>query len=868
MAYDTIEDALNIGVIGLEPTETNDRIGFREDGRRERNDYYQFTIEEESDFNLTLDNLEDNANVQILDSDGSVMFRSNEPGRRRETIDTDLEPGTYFVRVLQQGRSQTDYRLSLNADPITDTDGKAPGTDLGILDPLGESIEVSDEIGFTQGDGRDENDYFSFSLEENSDVSLKLDQLRRDANVEILDGDGETVLWQSMERGRQEETINAILNQGDYVVRVSPRGSARTQYRLDLSADEVLPPEELPGTEVGDLTATEEPFVMVEDIGFGRGKRRNQKDYYSFEVSQDASFYANLDQLERDADLFLYEYDPSKGKSGKLGSLMARSRTKGNKPETLSEFLEEGDYAIQVRPKGAAKTNYRLELDAQIDVDDAPTLETAKDLGELEPDPVNEKESVGTLTGDRFRDQADWYKFTLSAEKNVDLTLDELRVNAADAEIYDGDGEMLHRSKREGRRSEAINETFDAGTYYVKVVAKGSGNTDYRLSLSAEEPIDNYDVFELGDLSSVAETSNNDNVGQERSGVRNELDVYNFTLSENTDFAATLDQITQNVNLAVYRGVFDPEDKRGRPVYVSREKGRSEELIGQVLEPGDYHLRVLPVGNAETRYRLGIETEAAGGGTEVFEVGSLGDLKNNEYKEREKIGFGRGGSRNTTDSYNFSLDAKSDFTLTLDEIRRDANVMVLDSEGEMVLTGFNPGRAPEFLTGTLEAGDYTAQVFPVGNAKTGYFLTMNAEPADDEPIDDEPIDDEPIDDEPIDDDPIIGEDPDGTVQTATDLGGDPLTQSGEIGFTEDGVADESDYYKFTLDEADDVQIILGDLKQNANLELLDDSGSPLFSSSNSGSDSEIISSSLDAGDYYLRVYAVGSSQTDYTISFF
>jgi hypothetical protein len=863
MAYDTIEDALNIGVIGLEPTETNDRIGFREDGKRERNDYYQFTIEEESDFNLTLDNLEDNANVQILDSDGSVLFRSNKPDNQSETIDTDLEPGTYFVRVLQQGRSQTDYRLSLSADPITATDDKAPGTDLGILDPLGESIEVSDEIGFTRGDQRDENDYFSFSLEENSDISLKLDQLRQDANVEILDGDGETVLWQSMQKGKKEETINAILNQGDYVVRVFPQGSARTKYRLELSADEVLPPEELPGTKLGDLTATEEPFVMVEDIGFGRGKQRNQKDYYSFEVSQDTSFYAGLDQLERDADLFLYEYDPSKGKSGKLGPLLARSKTKGNTQETLSEFLEEGDYAIEVRPNGAAKTNYRLELDAQIDVDDAPTLETAKDLGELEPDPVNEKESVGTLTGDRFRDEADWYKFTLSAEKNVDLTLDELRVNAADAEIYDSDGEMLYRSKKEGRESETINETLDAGTYYVKVVAKGSGNTDYRLSLSAEEPIDNYDVFELGDLSSVAETSNNDNVGQERSGVRNELDVYNFTLSENTDFAATLDQIQQNVNLELYKGVFDPEDKKGKPVDFSREKGRSEELIGQVLEPGDYHLRVLPVGNAETRYRLGTETEAAGGGTEVFEVGSLGDLEDGEYKEREKIGYGSGGGRNTTDSYNFSLDAKSDFTLTLDEIRRDANVMVLDSEGEMVLTGFNPGRAPEFLTGTLEAGDYTVQVFPVGNAKTGYFLTMNAEPADDDPIDDDPIDDDPIDD-----DPIIGEDPDGTLLTATDLGGDPLTQSGEIGFTEDGVTDESDYYKFTLDEADDVQIILGDLTQNANLELLDDSGSLLFSSSNSGSDSEIISSSLDAGDYYLRVYAVGSSQTDYTISFF
>jgi len=118
MAYDTRADALDLGAIGLEPTVTNEQIGFRVDGKRERNDFYKITLGEESDFNLTLDSQDADANVQILDSDGSVIFRSNKPNKRREIIDADLEAGEYFVRVLPKGGAQTNYRLSMSADPI------------------------------------------------------------------------------------------------------------------------------------------------------------------------------------------------------------------------------------------------------------------------------------------------------------------------------------------------------------------------------------------------------------------------------------------------------------------------------------------------------------------------------------------------------------------------------------------------------------------------------------------------------------------------------------------------------------------------------------------------------------------------------
>ncbi|QJB28663.1 PPC domain-containing protein [Limnospira fusiformis] len=850
MAYDTIEDALNKGVI-TEQIEIRDRIGFRQDGQRELNDFYKFTIREESEFNLTLDDLNANANVQLLDSDGSVMFQSNNPGRRAENINANLEPGDYYVRVMAVGPAQTEYSLSLSAEPRTVVD---PGQNLGVLNSLSEPVVINDRIGFTEGRVRNVEDFFSFSLDKDSDVSINLDQLRQNADIQILDEDRETILFQSMNPGRQEDSINGIFKAGDYVVRVFPRGAARTPYRLELTANEVLPPEELPGTRVGDLVGKVQPFVTADRIGFGTGSQRNQRDFYTFNLSEDASFYAQMDQLNRGANLLLHEYDPSRPKQ--LGSLLERVTAPANRPRTISNFLEVGDYALVVGAQGTNRTDYRLELDAQTNQSDYPTLATAKDLGELGVRPINEKNNVGLLIGDRFRDQEDWFKFSLSAEKNVDLVVDELRVNVANVEIYDSNGERIHQSERDGRNARKINDIFDPGDYYVRVFATGSGNTDYRLSLSAGETISPVDIIDINALG--APYSNFDNVGQTGSGVRNELDVYNFTLNESRDINVTLDQFNQNINLELYQGFFDPDSRRGRPIAVSEERGRTPENIAEVLESGDYHLRVVPVGNAETRYRLAINSEVVGGGVEITEVGSLNSLRNGEFKISDSIGFTDGGVRNNSDEYNFSLDVDSRFTLTLDELRMNANVIVFDSSGRPVMTGFNPDRESEFLSGELEAGDYKVQVFPAGAAQTNYFLKMNAVPTEPKPEERPTVD------------PITGEDPDGTLETATDLGSlnsDFRTPRDRIGFMEDGVRDVNDYYRFTLNEPQSLTIMLDGMRQNADLELLNSSGGMIDSSNQRGNNTDIITQNLDAGDYYLRVYPVGMAQTPYNLEF-
>ncbi|MBS9772693.1 MAG: pre-peptidase C-terminal domain-containing protein, partial [Trichodesmium erythraeum GBRTRLIN201] len=114
----TIADAFDLELIELGPTVIEDKIGFRVNSQLDRNDYYKFTLDEESDFNLTLENLSANADVEILDSDGStLLFSSANSGNTDELINAELDAGEYFIRVLPRGGAETDYRLTINAEP-------------------------------------------------------------------------------------------------------------------------------------------------------------------------------------------------------------------------------------------------------------------------------------------------------------------------------------------------------------------------------------------------------------------------------------------------------------------------------------------------------------------------------------------------------------------------------------------------------------------------------------------------------------------------------------------------------------------------------------------------------------------------------
>jgi glucose/arabinose dehydrogenase len=83
-------------------------------GGNDLDDYYRFTLKSYSRVSLTLDKLNRNADLQLLDRQGIVIQTSALRGKRSEAIATNLNSGTYYIRSFSN-QSNTRYRLILSA---------------------------------------------------------------------------------------------------------------------------------------------------------------------------------------------------------------------------------------------------------------------------------------------------------------------------------------------------------------------------------------------------------------------------------------------------------------------------------------------------------------------------------------------------------------------------------------------------------------------------------------------------------------------------------------------------------------------------------------------------------------------------------
>ncbi|HEY9818508.1 MAG TPA: SBBP repeat-containing protein [Candidatus Obscuribacterales bacterium] len=87
-------------------------------GPSDRNDFYRFTLDEAREIDLRLSNLQANADLRLLDSQGRLLDASTQAGTRNERITTELEAGTYYLRVTPRGNAQTRYALTVQANPL------------------------------------------------------------------------------------------------------------------------------------------------------------------------------------------------------------------------------------------------------------------------------------------------------------------------------------------------------------------------------------------------------------------------------------------------------------------------------------------------------------------------------------------------------------------------------------------------------------------------------------------------------------------------------------------------------------------------------------------------------------------------------
>jgi serine protease len=88
----------------------------------DRNDYRRFFLDSASNVQLSLKQLQANANLKLLDANGKAIATSKKLGKRNEVISRNLEAGIYYIRVYPgkqpRGNPGTRYRLETSATPL------------------------------------------------------------------------------------------------------------------------------------------------------------------------------------------------------------------------------------------------------------------------------------------------------------------------------------------------------------------------------------------------------------------------------------------------------------------------------------------------------------------------------------------------------------------------------------------------------------------------------------------------------------------------------------------------------------------------------------------------------------------------------
>ncbi|NJL78271.1 MAG: hypothetical protein HC917_04400 [Richelia sp. SM2_1_7] len=183
------------------------------------------------------------------------------------------------------------------------------------------------------------------------------------------------------------------------------------------------------------------------------------------------------------------------------------------------------------------------------------------------------------------------------------------------------------------------------------------------------------------------------------------------------------------------------------------------------------------------------------------------------------------GSTDTNDYYRFRLGSTSILNITLDGLSADADVQLLNSNGEVIVSPEEGGTTAESINRTMQAGDYYIRVLPWGNANTSYNLNVSA--------------------------------------TALDFAGNTINSARQITLNGNGTTqifkdwvgstDTDDYYRVTIGSTSDFNFELNGLSDNANLWLLDSNGDIILGSYNYGTQTESISGTILPGDYYILV---------------
>lgn len=783
-------------------------------------DFYRFTLSNASSFSLILNELSADVDLRLFDGNAIELARSINSGVAVESISGLLSAGTYFVQVSTafQG-ANTNYTLNLQGSGTRGDAGNSllAAYDFGMFSDR--TWTFSDAVGAS-----DPDDYYRVFLPEARTLNVGLSNLSADADLQLLDSNG-NLISASTNGGDQGESLSNSLLAGVYYLWVSSFLGSNTNYQLTLG-DQPL--------DVAGNSLASAQTITVDGAVRSYSDSVNTvdlNDYYRFTLGSRQNFSLVLDNLSANADVQLLNSS---------GLTIGSSIRSGTAEDSIHQVLEAGSYYIRVSAISSSVA-YRMRVSGVLPQTPSNLLPLEVNVGNLTNLPIAYTGSIGST------DTVDTYRFSLATESNLNASLTGLSADVDIQLVRDAnnnrivdEGEVLLQSERGSSLDEAINTAnLAAGDYFFQVY-QYSGSSNYTLNLSATPPSPTVQPSNL--LPTELFVGSLDSTPVRYSsilGPANSVEVYRFNLANSGNFNAALSGLGTDLDLRLIRdvnnnGIVDA----GEEVARSQDVNNADEAINLAnLAAGTYFVQVYQYSVATSGYTLTLSTLSNSDPSNLLpaelDVGALGSGPLSFTNTIDNT--------NTVDVYRFSVSANGTLNAVLSGLSADVDLRLIYDENNngVVDIGEERGRSElagvisESLTSNLAAGTYFVQVYQY-NGSTSYSLNLFFSPPD-----------------------FAGK----TLDTARliTLGTAPLTFNDYV-----GSLDANDYYRVALTARSNLNLALGDLDADANVQLLNSRGVILNQSNRSGTADEAMNHTLDAGIYYIRVYpAVGS--TNYTL---
>jgi serine protease len=225
-------------------------------------EYYKFTLSGRSSFNLGLNGLSADADVQLIQDingngavdNGEQVAISQLGGSSPESIAKTLNSGSYYIHVYPYGNSTTNYNLTVSA--ISDRAGNSLDSAYGISLGAG-ATTYTDWVGKADSD-----DYYTFNLNSSSNFSMQLSGVTTSVDAQLLNATGDVLSSAAANSTTPNPNLVITLDTGKYYVHITPH-TGDSYYNLSLSATPTPLKNQIVPTSSDATTTVSTPIVTT-----------------------------------------------------------------------------------------------------------------------------------------------------------------------------------------------------------------------------------------------------------------------------------------------------------------------------------------------------------------------------------------------------------------------------------------------------------------------------------------------------------------------------------------------------------------------------------------------------------------------------